>query len=78
MVGNGTENFESRDVIIKKMDETLQRTYEIHPSYMSLHYPLLFPYDTDGWNPNIPRMVNSSTLRSTVAMKKFYAFQIQD
>jgi hypothetical protein len=22
--------------------------------YMTLHYPLLFPYDGDGWHSNIP------------------------
>src|SRR6266540_5404813 len=26
---------------------------EIHPSYMPLHYVLMFPRGEDGWNPNI-------------------------
>jgi len=43
LVGDGTEHFGSRDVIIQKMDGTLQRIDEIYPSCMPLHYPLLFP-----------------------------------
>ena len=78
LVGDGTEHYGSRDVIIQKMDGTLQRIGEIHPSYMPLHYPLLFPYGTDGWSPDIQRITNSSTSRSTVTMREFYAFRIQD
>jgi len=32
LVGDGTENFEFRDVIIQKMDGTLQTIDEIHSS----------------------------------------------
>jgi len=60
------------------MNGTLQRIDEIHPSYMPLHYYLLFPYNTYGWSPDIPIMNNYSTLRSMVAMRKFYAFHMQD
>ena len=45
---------------------------------MPLHYLLLFPYDTNGWSADIPRMTNSTALRSTVSMSEFYAFCIQD
>ena len=78
MVGDEIEHFGPRDVILQTMDGTLQRIYEHHPSYMPLQYPLLFLYDTDGWSADIPRMANSSTSRSTVSMRKFYAFRIQD
>jgi len=59
------------------MDRTLQRIDEIHPSYMSLHYLLLFPYGTVGGSPDIPRMTNSKTSKSTIALREFYAFRIQ-
>ena len=78
LVWDGTKHFISKDVIIQKMDRTLQRIDEIHLSYMPLHYPLLFSYDTDGWSPDIPRIANSITSRLTVAMRKFYALWIQD
>jgi len=76
LVGDETEHFGSRDVIIQKMDGTLQRIDEIHPSYMPLHYPLLFSYDIDGWNSDIPRMTSCSTSRSAAAMREFYTFRI--
>ncbi|KAK9286855.1 hypothetical protein L1049_015261 [Liquidambar formosana] len=37
----------------------LQRISEIHPSYMPLEYPLLFPYGEDGWRIGIPYQVGS-------------------
>jgi len=76
LMGDGTENFESTDVIIQKRDGTLQRINETHPSYMSLQYHMLFPYDIDGWSQDIPRRSTSNTSRSTVTMRKFYAFWI--
>ena len=78
IVGDGTEHFGPRDVILQTRDGFLQRIDEYQPSYMPLHYPLLFPYGTDGWSADIPRMANSSTSRSTVSMREFYAFRIQD
>jgi len=45
---------------------------------MPLHYPLLFPYSTDGWGADILRMTNSSASRVTISMREFYAFCIQD
>ena len=62
LVGDGTKNFGSRDVIIQKRDDTLQRINETHPSYMPLQYPLLFPYGTDGWSQDIPRRSTSLSL----------------
>jgi len=45
---------------------------------MALQYPLLFPYGTDGWSQDIPRRFTSSTSISTITVREFYAFQIQD
>jgi len=78
IVGDGTEHFGPRDVILQTRDGTLQRINEHHPSYIPLHYPLLFPYGTDGWSADIPIMTNSSTSRKTTSMREFYAFRVQD
>jgi len=48
LVGDGAENFGSRDVIIQKRDGTLQRINKTHPSHKALQYLLLFPYGTNG------------------------------
>ncbi len=53
MVGNGFEAINRRDVIIAQRVGPFQRISELHVGYMALHYPLLFPYNENGWHPNI-------------------------
>ncbi len=54
MVGDGSEVVDRRDVIIAQQVGPFHRIFELHVGYMALHYPLIFPYDEDGWHPNIP------------------------
>jgi hypothetical protein len=54
MVGDGFEAVDRRDVVIVQQAALFQRISELHVGYMALHYLLLFPYDEDGWHPNIP------------------------
>ncbi len=53
MVGNGSEVGDKCDVIIVQQVGPFQHISEVHVGYMALHYPLLFPYNEDGWHPNI-------------------------
>ncbi|CAN6546421.1 unnamed protein product [Malus baccata var. baccata] len=47
-----------RDIVVEHRTDGLQRITKLHPKYMALQYPLLFPYGEDGyrkglpWNPN--------------------------
>jgi len=77
IVGGDHGREEERDIIVRKMDGSLQRIYETHPSYMPLQYPLLFPYGTDGWSLNILCVEGSSSSRGHVTMREFVAFLIQ-
>ncbi|KAK9275061.1 hypothetical protein L1049_022319 [Liquidambar formosana] len=80
MVGDGFKNVNHRDIIISTFDQRLQRISEIHPSYMPLQYPLLFPYGEDGWRIGIPYQVGSvpaRSVRTTVSIREFYAFRLQ-
>ncbi|GKA24180.1 helicase [Tanacetum coccineum] len=43
----------SRDIVVNKNNEGPQRISELHPSYMALQYPLLFPYGEDEFHKNI-------------------------
>jgi hypothetical protein len=54
MVGDGSEAINMRDVVIAQQVGPFQCISELHVGYMALHYPLLFPYNEDGWHPNIP------------------------
>jgi hypothetical protein len=53
MIGDGFKAVDKCDVIVAQQAGPFQRISELHVGYMALHYPLLFPYDEDGWHPNI-------------------------
>jgi hypothetical protein len=53
IVGNGSEAIDRRDVVLAQQASPFQCISELHVGYMALHYPLLFPYDEDGWHLNI-------------------------
>ncbi|GJY72869.1 hypothetical protein Tco_0477300 [Tanacetum coccineum] len=40
----------SRDIIVNKNNSGPQRISKLHPSYMKLQHPLLFPYGEDGFH----------------------------
>ncbi|XP_021992205.1 uncharacterized protein LOC110889021 [Helianthus annuus] len=45
--------FDKRDIVIRKKSGGLQRINELHPSYLALQYPLIFPYAEDGYRVGI-------------------------
>ncbi len=53
MVGDGSKAVDRCDVVVAQQVGPFRRISELHVGYMVLHYPLLFPYDEDGWHPNI-------------------------
>ena len=59
----------------------LHRINELHSSYMALQYPLLFPYDEDGFRigilcSNIDEI--SSDTNEFITMREYYAFRLQE
>ena len=42
------ENFQ-RDIIVEHRKNGLQRISDLHPSFMSMTYPLIHPYGEDGY-----------------------------
>ncbi|CAH1430129.1 unnamed protein product [Lactuca virosa] len=53
IVGDIDDSFENRDIIVQTSSRSLQRISELHPSYLTLQYPLLFPYRNDGYKEDI-------------------------
>ena len=47
---NDQEGYACRDIILNLRDGTVNRVSNIHPSFDSLHYVLLFPYGDNGWH----------------------------
>ncbi|KAI3737233.1 hypothetical protein L2E82_27230 [Cichorium intybus] len=81
IVGDIGDSIENRDIIVKTQSGRLQRISELHPSYLALQYPLLFPYGDDGYRVDIRhRNVTSlsTSKRQNCTMREFFAYRIQD
>ena len=46
IVGDASQPI-NREIILEKQSGRLQRINELHPSYLGLQYPLMFPYGED-------------------------------
>ncbi|KAL7602737.1 hypothetical protein Lser_V15G20400 [Lactuca serriola] len=81
IVGDIGDEIDNRDIIVTTKSGSLQRINELHPAYLGLQYPLLFPYGDDGYRVDIPhRDVDHSTntKRRFCTMREFFAYRIQD
>ncbi|CAH1433231.1 unnamed protein product [Lactuca virosa] len=81
IVGDIGDFIENRDIVVQTSSGALRRISELHPSYLALQYPLLFPYGDDGYRVDIPhRGVTSSSnsKRPNTTMREFFAYRIQD
>src|SRR5436305_7247905 len=80
VVGDFDQSLGDRDIIVESQTGLLKRISELHPSYLGLQYPLLFPYGEDGYTDNIPfaegkRNQQSNRARKRVSMREFASFQ---
>ena len=68
-----------RDIVVQFQSDTLQQICDDHPLYMSLQYPLLFPYGEYGFHTEIPLHLETGTSRTRqfLTIRQFYAAQIQ-
>ncbi|XP_023634290.1 uncharacterized protein LOC17874552 [Capsella rubella] len=67
-----------RDIVIEGRSGNLQRISELHPAYLPLQYPLLFPYGENGYRLGIDIgfIDTDGRKRKTVSMREFYAYRI--
>ncbi|XP_022014342.1 uncharacterized protein LOC110913832 [Helianthus annuus] len=81
IVGDVENAFENRDIVVETKSGTLQRISELHPSYLALQYPILFPYGDDGYRVDIPHrgVVDvTNKKRPNCTMREFFSYRIQD
>nr|XP_011463708.1 PREDICTED: uncharacterized protein LOC101292992 [Fragaria vesca subsp. vesca] len=81
IVGDIGEFNSNRDIIIQSNDGNLKRIFKFHPKYMSLQYPLLFPYGEDGYRHDLTLQPTASELgrqNMKLTMIKFVCYQIHD
>ncbi|XP_063942080.1 uncharacterized protein LOC108218842 isoform X3 [Daucus carota subsp. sativus] len=70
----------SRDIVAHDKISGLKHISDLHPCFMSMQYPVLFPYGEDGYRIDIKhRNVTGSEPRkmSTVSQREYYAFRLQ-
>lgn len=73
IVGDFDESLGDIDILIESKTGHVQRISELHPSYLALQYPILFPYGEDGYKEDIPLLVyntNATRARSTNKCKR--------
>lgn len=80
VIGDIDGSDDVRDIILETQTKKLQRISELHPQYLALQYPLLFPYAEDGYRPGILHRGISdpnSKGRIRLTMREFFSYRIQ-
>ena len=65
-----------RDVVLRHRGGGLQRITELHSAYDPLSYPILFPFGTQGWCPEL--MQDNGQRNITLMQKSSYDLQIRE
>ncbi|XP_071699902.1 uncharacterized protein [Rutidosis leptorrhynchoides] len=80
IVGDIDSSFEARDIIVETQIGQLQHISELHPSYLSLQYPMLFPLGQDGYRRGIKHRNadNNTTGHSELTFREYFSYHIQD
>lgn len=71
----------NRDIVIELKAGELKRITKLNPKFMSLQYPILFPYGEDGYRPDLKwsnDYKGHDPKRGRVPMRAFIAYQIQE
>nr|XP_025660692.1 uncharacterized protein LOC112756337 [Arachis hypogaea] len=81
IVGDIDDSILDRDIIIQSTENKLQRIDVLHPLYLALQYPLIFPYGEDGFRTGIQTStrydLNGIKKRKTISMREFFSYRIQ-
>ena len=67
-------NSQPGDLVLRKRGGGLQFVYDIHPSAQALHFTLLFPFGTDGYNEQTKHVNGDKAKR--VTPREFFAFHL--
>ncbi|KAI0061143.1 hypothetical protein BV25DRAFT_1775338, partial [Artomyces pyxidatus] len=66
-----------RDIILRKREGPLRRISDGHPAYAPLHYVLLFPYGTHGWEYDLRLHQPDKAEPARLSQTRFYAYRLQ-
>ncbi|XP_038716221.1 uncharacterized protein LOC120009637 [Tripterygium wilfordii] len=79
VVGDIGYTDEGRDIIVEYQGQQLKRISDLHPSFMAMQYPILFPYGEDCYRLNIPYEDKSQVpklKRGNITRREYYAYMI--
>ena len=65
---------EPHDLVLEMRGGGLQRISNLNPKGMPLHFTLLFPHGTFGWDPNTPNTKG----KGRVTTREFYAYHLNE
>ncbi|XP_071727009.1 uncharacterized protein [Rutidosis leptorrhynchoides] len=80
IIGDIDGTADKRDIIVETKSKQLQRISELHPSYLALQYPLLFPYAEDGYRPDIYHKgveIEDAAGHARLTIREFFAYRLQ-
>lgn len=81
IIGDIDSSFDERDIIVETQTGRLQRISELHPSYLPLQYPLIFPLAEDGYRKGIKHRHmddDATTGRNEVTIREWFAYKLQE
>ena len=82
IVGDFDSETNKRDIVLHTQEGGLRRISELHPSYLALQYPLLFPYGEDGYDTDIYHYgitdYTPTNKKTRVTMKEYFAYTLQE
>ncbi|CAI9299221.1 unnamed protein product [Lactuca saligna] len=63
------------DIVVYSKSGSVRRVSKLHPTYMPLQYPLLFPYGEEGWSPTLHLRIDSNR---SLTNNVYYSYKIHD
>ncbi|XP_028767101.1 uncharacterized protein LOC114724813 [Neltuma alba] len=79
IVGDIDMTFNVRDIIVEEQSGRPQRINELHPAYLPLQYPLLFPYGEDGYRDDIEHRQETLAItksRKRLSIREFFTYRL--
>uniref|UniRef100_A0A0D2ZUB6 ATP-dependent DNA helicase n=1 Tax=Brassica oleracea var. oleracea TaxID=109376 RepID=A0A0D2ZUB6_BRAOL len=76
VVGDFSSTMGERDIVLQHHSGNLQRIWSTHPLYMTLQYPLLFPYGEIGFYEGL-KYKDHKEGKKFVSMREYYTYRIQ-
>ncbi|XVF70624.1 hypothetical protein PTKIN_Ptkin11bG0177900 [Pterospermum kingtungense] len=80
IVGDSQELVHHRDIVVDHRSFGLQRISDLHPAFMAMQYPFLFPYGEDGLHIDIQYVCSQhrrKTKKSSITAGESYAYVIK-